>query len=199
MDRRERDRHRAKGDDELVRAAREGDREAFDRLVERHARTAVVLALARVGDPDVAEDVAQDALVRAWTTLHACRDPARFGAWLRTIVHRTALNRRERRERRKRIFGRFQAEAAGASSGAGPAPDGWLERAGPRQELTNALEGLGSRQREVLLLHDLEGRTHREISGILGIGPGTSRKYLSEARARLRETLEEEGITHERV
>lgn len=199
MDHLEADRHRAREDDELVRAAQRGDREAFDRLLDRHARTAVVLALARVGDPDAAEDVAQDALVRAWTTLHRCRDPARFGAWLRSIVHRTALNRRARRERRRKIFGRFRADAAPASAGVAPEPERWVERERLRTEVRRAVEDLGPRQREVLLLHDLEGRTHREISEILGIGPGTSRKYLSEARARLRRALEEVGVTHERV
>lgn len=147
------------------------------------------MALAHTGDPDVAEDVAQAALVRAWTALDRCVDPERFGSWLRTIVRRTALNRHARAERRRRLREQFPLDVVFGSMSrrrdAGTA-DG-LDRGG---RLASALAELAERQREVLLLYDLEGRSHGEIAELMGITPATSRKHLSDARARIRARLE---------
>src|SRR5688572_10512062 len=79
----------------LVARARLGDAAAFEALVRRHFRAAFLVALARVGERAEAEDVCQEALVRAWERIHECRDPNRFGAWLVRIARNAALNRRE--------------------------------------------------------------------------------------------------------
>lgn len=174
-------------DDELVAAAKTGDRAAFDTLARRYAKTAMLVALAYVRDPDRAEDVAQDSLVKAWTALDRCRDPARFGAWLSAIVRRTALNARTKTERRLRIMQLLPwgIESLPRSNAA----DDGLHQGRLRTELRMAVDALPPRQREILLLHDLEGRNHHELADLLGITPATVRKHLSDARARMRELL----------
>ncbi len=162
---------------------------AFNILVRRYSRTAVTLALAHTSSADAAEDVAQEALIRAWTALGSCGDPDRFGSWLSTIIRRTALNMRTKLDRRRQMRDRFAPEVAAGSASTSQTP--------VDQQLANELDGvlasaiemLAPRQREVLLLHDLEGRSHGEIGELLEITASTSRKHLSDARSRVREQL----------
>ncbi len=83
-------------DSPLVKRARGGDIDAFEELVERH-RAVVFRVAARVVGPDSADDVSQDALLRAYHRLDSYRGEGSFRAWLLRIVHNTALNQLERR------------------------------------------------------------------------------------------------------
>ena len=83
-------------DNVLVKRARNGDIRAFEELVERH-RAVVFRVAARVVGPDEADDVSQDALLRAYHRLDSYRGEGSFRAWLLRIVHNTALNQLERR------------------------------------------------------------------------------------------------------
>jgi RNA polymerase sigma-70 factor, ECF subfamily len=165
----------------LVRHARKGDRAAFEVLVRRYMRPAYAIALAVVKEPADAEDVCQDAFVRALERLDDC-EPARFGAWLLRIV-------RNRAHSVRRYLGVRDAvpldATALASSRAGPALE--TERSQLRSDLLAALTGLKEVQRQVVLLHDLEGWKHREIGELLDLPVGTVRAHLFHARRALRE------------
>lgn len=172
-------------DARLVRRAREGDREAFEQLVRRHLAAAHRVALSRTGNRHDADDVCQDAFIRALTRIEQCRNPERFRAWLMTIVKNTALNAVKRESRRRNE----PLEAArGYSEGVGPAED--LERRTLGKDLRRAVEGLPEMQRKVLMMHDYEGWTHAEIGEELGIASGTSRYHLHAARKSMRAELE---------
>ncbi len=171
-------------DGELVRRALKGRTEAFAALVARYLRAAYAVALARTGDPHDAEDVAQDAFVLALERLAQCRDPERFAGWLLEIVRNRALNH----VRGRNLRDAAPLETAAGAAGAGD-PAGEAERAAIRADLLEALDGLGPVQREVLLLHDLEGWRHREIAARLDLPVGTSRYHLHEARRTMRERL----------
>ena len=88
-------------DEALVDRTLEGDSTAYAVLVRRYRRAALARALAVVGDEFDAEDVAQESFVQAYDQLATCRDPSRFGAWLLTIVRRSALNRSRSIRRRR--------------------------------------------------------------------------------------------------
>ncbi len=171
----------------LVERARAGDRSAFAELVRRHYRAAFVVALALSGSRADAEDVCQDAWVRALERLDSLRQPERFVAWLLQIVRHTAHNRRE--HGRLRRAAPLDAPAA-------------VEVADPRQDparavlavrLEAALAQLSPVQREIVLLHDLEGWDHRAIAAALELTETNSRQHLFQARRRLRQWLEGEG------
>jgi RNA polymerase sigma-70 factor, ECF subfamily len=174
------------GDAALVAAVRNGSREAAGQLVERHLRTCRVVALSIVGDLPAAEDVCQDAFVYAIERIDSCRQPDRFGAWLRQIVRSRARNHlRDRKVRRTEpMHGAWQAVAADS-----PAVD--AERSELRDRLVSALAELPEERREVVLLHDLEGWTHQEIARQMDLPAGTVRSHLHHARRRLRELLGE--------
>lgn len=165
----------------LVARAREGDAEAFDSLIRRYLRPAFAVALAGVGDPSDAEDVVQDAFVRAVQRIHDCREPERFGAWLLQIVRNHARN--HNRYRRVRRTEQLDEELA-AQIGDGPLHSTELSEL--RAHLLEAVKELTALQREVILLYDIEGWSHREIAERLGISEGSARVHLHNARKRLR-------------
>jgi RNA polymerase sigma-70 factor (ECF subfamily) len=178
----------ADSDARLVQRARAGDAPAFEELVRRHLRTAHTVALAVLGEPADAEDVCQDAFLAALERLDECRDPERFAAWLMAIVRNRALNLRERRAVRRAEP--LERASGVAGSAAGDDPGREAERSQLRDRLLAALQGLPPAQREVVLLHDLEGWKHREIAELLGTSEGAVRVRLHEARRKLRDRLE---------
>lgn len=152
-------------------------------LARRHLRAAYVIALAVLRRPADAEDVAQEAFVVALERLDAC-DPDRFSGWLVKIVRTRALNAADRRRIR---------EPADVELDDAPAPAVPLGDRGLRERLVAALDGLSRIQREVVLLHDLEGWTHAEIGEALALTENNCRQHLFTARRALRARLEPPG------
>lgn len=174
-------------DASLVGRVREGDASAFETLLQRHFRGAFLVAMARLGDRNDAEDVCQDAFVRGWEHIGECRDAAKFGAWLLRIVRNTAHNRREYLAVRAVL----SLEDAGAVASA-QSPETELGRRELRAVLWSALGQLGTTQREVVLLHDHEGWPHAEVAERLDISELMSRRHLSDARRILRGLLRDD-------
>ncbi len=165
----------------LVQRAQAGDRQAVEALVRRFLRPAYLVALSVVRVPVEAEDVAQEAMAMAMQQLGTCREPARFAGWLLSNVRNRALNALASTKVRQRF-----ADSAVGEEGA-PAD---AERLGLRVQLLAALEVLTPRQREIVLLHDLESWTHPEIATALGVSEVSSRQILSGARRELRAKLQ---------
>jgi RNA polymerase sigma-70 factor (ECF subfamily) len=169
-------------DEELVHATLAGSQASFALLVHRYRRAALARAVAIVGDPAEAEDVAQESFIHGYAELANCRQPARFGAWLLISVQRRALNRVRsiRRQRAVALHDSIPAGADGATE---------LDRRELRDRLRQALVQLSAVQREVVLLADLEQWSHAEIAAGLGISVLMSRRHLSDARRKLRALL----------
>lgn len=171
----------------LVARARDGDGEAFEALVRRHYRAAWVVALAVTGSRADAEDVCQDAWVRALEKLDTLRQPGLFAHWLLQVVRNTARNRRVYQKRRAGTLLEESTAVAQPDPRHGPEA---LELGG---RLEQALGLLSETQREVVLLHDLEGWDHRAIAQALGLSETNSRQHLFQARKRMRASLADEG------
>lgn len=167
----------------MVRKAREGDASAFGVLVRRYQRPAYAVALSVVGKHEDAEDAAQEAFLVALERLEECRNPDRFGGWLLTIVR----NRSKNLIRRESLRETDEVPLAARSSM--PTPDRVTEAAELRDMLETAMQDLPEVQREIVMLHDLEGWKHREIAERLDLPPGTVRSHLHFARKTLREAL----------
>ncbi|UCC24727.1 MAG: sigma-70 family RNA polymerase sigma factor [Gemmatimonadales bacterium] len=172
------------GDGELVRRAREGEEEAYALLVGRYMRPAYLVALSVTRRHEDAEDAAQEAFLVALQRLEECRDPERFGGWLMTIVRNRSRNLLRRESLRE-----TSVLPETAKSGE-PLPDRVTERSELDETLQAALAELTPVQREVVLLHDLEGWKHREIAERLDLPSGTVRSHLHFARKALRGKLE---------
>jgi RNA polymerase sigma-70 factor (ECF subfamily) len=168
----------------LVARIRSGDAAAFEILMRRHFRMAFIVAFALVNNRADAEDVCQDAFLRCWERIADCRDPARVSGWIASIVRNTAHNRRESLRVRH-----TEPIDAGAHVASPARSDAAAERHELRTQLTAALQTLSSVQREVVLLHDLEGWKHAEIAARLDLSGMMSRRHLSDARKKLRALL----------
>jgi len=163
----------------LVRRAQAGDQAAFRALVSSHRDRAYALALRLTGSAADAEEVAQDAFVRAWRALPAFRREAKFGTWLHRIVARLAL------DRRGQLVARAKREAPESD-----APEPAAPPAGDENErmLALLLAELPERARAAVVLYYYEDRSVSEVAGILGVPEGTVKTLLSRARVSLRET-----------
>jgi RNA polymerase sigma-70 factor, ECF subfamily len=167
----------------LVARTVAGDRAAFGVLVERYAGQARRVARAVLGDPDDADDAAQDGFLSALVKLAQYDARRPFGPWLMRIVANAATDRRRRRTVRR-------AEPLDPSLvGGGPRPDAIAVRSELGERLRAALKELPERRRTALVLFDVEGYSHAEIAGILGIPEGTVRSEVFHARRRLRTLL----------
>ncbi len=165
----------------LVRKARAGDSQAFGILVGRYMRAAYAVSLSVTGRHVDAEDAAQEAFMVALARLDDCRTPDRFAGWLMTIVRNRARNLVRREVLRDTDVVPETAAARGRT------PEREAEHTELRERLAAALGRLPEVQREIVLLHDLEGWRHREIAERLGIPSGTVRSHLHFARKSLRQ------------
>lgn len=170
------------GERELVLAAQGGDRDAFAGLVRMHQRRAYAIARAIVVVHEDAEDAVQDAFLHAYKALDRFIPDQSFGAWLNRIVSNAALDL----VRRRKVREVEPLHDTVPLPFRDPAVSGEL-----RDRLTRALVTLTPRQRAVIVMHDVEGYTHGEIGGTLGIPEGTARSDLHHARAALRRLLQD--------
>jgi len=169
---------------ELVRRAQGGDEAAFRRLVERHGDRAYALALRILRSTSDAEEVAQDALVRAWRSLPRFRGDSAFSSWLYRIVARQAFDRaavlKTRRSREVGAEGIEQLPAAPP----GPCPDPESRERSARLE--RLVAGLSEVPRTVVTLYYYQDRSVAEVARILRMPESTVKTHLSRARAALR-------------
>ena len=173
----------AETDGELVARTLAGEQAAFGILVERYAASVRRVARAVLGDPDDADDAAQDALLAALVKLRQY-DPRRpFGPWLMRIAANAATDRRRRR-RVRRTEPLDRNVVAG-----GTLPDAETDRRVLGQRLRDALSQLPERRRVAVVLFDVEGYSHAEIGRVLGIPEGTVRSEVFHARRALRSLL----------
>jgi len=166
-----------------VRAAADGDRAAFQRLYRRHADRVYGAVYRLAGyDHARAEDLTQDAFVRAWQKLAGFRHESAFGTWLYRLAVNVAL---------------MDIRSRGADPVSMMDEDDLPDRgetpfcAAERDELERAIGKLPPRARAVLVLHDVEGWRHEEISAELGMAVGSSKAQLHRARGLLRKVLGE--------
>ena len=178
----------ALSDEELVARTRAGDLGAFETIVERH-RDVVYRVAARIVGRDGADDVAQDAFLRAFHRLHQFRGDSGFRAWLLRIAHNTALNALERR-RTVPLEDSAEEELAEPARHAGlRTPAEVLEMTERRERLAGKLRLLPPSHRAVLVLRDLEGLSYEEISEITDTPLGSVKGRLHRARRELIDLL----------
>jgi RNA polymerase sigma-70 factor (ECF subfamily) len=166
---------------ELVRAAQDGDRDAFDLLL-----TAVIDHLYRIArlilrDYDSAEDAVQEALVHCWRDLPGLRDPNRFDAWLNRLLLHSVTDEARSRRRAGAIVRVVQSEPT--------QPDGTGALA-DRDELARVFDRLSIEHRTIVVLHHYLGMTVDEAAAMIGIPVGTAKSRLHYATEALRAALE---------
>jgi RNA polymerase sigma factor (sigma-70 family) len=175
-----------------VRAAADGDRPAFRRLVDATRVTVASIAGAIVKDPTLAEDVAQDVYVAAWRELPRLREATSFLPWIRQVTRnraRMALRGRSRRRDRVQVVDPDDLLAAAAD----PQPDAMerlLEKE-RRDAVRGAVDALPEGSREVVLLYYREGESVRQVAELLELSETAVKQRLYRARKKLEASLVE--------
>jgi RNA polymerase sigma-70 factor, ECF subfamily len=164
-------------DAELVRRTTRGELSAFEQLVDRH-RPVVVRVASRIVGSDEAEDVSQDAFLRAFHRLEHFRGDAPFRAWLLRITHNAALDHLSRR--RPEPVDPTTLDAAEETASRPPAER--LELRERIERLERKLHGLPYQHRAVLVLRDAEGLSYEEIADITDSPLGSVKGRLHRAR-----------------
>ncbi len=170
-------------DAELVARSRGRDAEAFGQLVERHQPLVFGVALARCGDPVLAEDVAQDAFVAAWRDLDRLRDAERVGPWVAGIARNLAVTAVRARARIEPLRDDEDDRIATGS----PVDDAIARE--DRALLLRALGEIPDTFREVLVLHYMDGASVTAIADALGIREDLVKQRLSRGRKALRDSV----------
>jgi len=178
---------------EWVRRAQAGDADAFAALVAEHQRFVYNLALRAVGDAREAEDIAQEAFVRAWLALANFRRQAQFRTWLYRIVMNLCCNRLPRL--RRELSALEDEEVGDVPDESLPDPALGLEAEERRAFLHRHIEALPDHYRVLIALRYQQELPYADIAHILNLPLGTVKTGLFRARALLREALRrfEEG------
>lgn len=175
----------APSDEALLRAARLGDEEAFQAIIERHGPSMYRYAVRLVGSSADAADVTQDALVSAWRSLDSFAGRSSLRTWLFRLVHRRAADL-------QRVRKPTPIDDDLISRMTRPSTDNPLQSVLDHElleALQQALDELPWHQRAVWLLREVEQMSYEEIAETLAISPGSVRGYLHRGRSTLAERM----------
>lgn len=190
-------------DDELMKQCQQGDIEAFDLIVRRNQAPLVNFIARFLGDPDAAEDLAQETFVRMFKAIKRYKSgAAKFSTWMYHIASNLCKNELRNRGRRGRFF--VDSVVTEPSSGSesteedliatAPAhvslqPGNQLERKEREHAVQSAISELPERYRLPLILRDLQELSYEEISNTLALPLGTTKSRINRARLMLKDKL----------
>ena len=174
----------------VLARARQGDSEAFRALVEQHSRSVFRLAFRMTGNEQDAEDVVQEAFLRAYKQLGRFESRANFGTWLYRIVANCSVDLMRAKQARHDISRRESLDdAVELPAHAIPGPQRLAESAEIQQRVRDALAGLSPLERAAFTLRHHEGRSIEEISKTLGLGTSAAKHSVFRAVKKLRVAL----------
>jgi len=169
-----------------VEKAQAGDQHAFEMLYRSHCNRIYALCWRMCGcDVALAEDMVQEAFVRAWNKLGLFRGDSKFGTWLHRLAVNVVLSDRrirvKRLQREREMVDEVERTLVGDKD----------VSAGLRKDLEAAIASLPERARSVLILYDVEGYQHSEIAEMTGMAVGSSKAQLHRARKLVRKMLDD--------
>ena len=177
----------------VLARARQGDGDAFRALVDQHSRSAFRLAYRMTGNEPDAEDVVQEAFLRAYKQLGRFESRANFGTWLYRIVANCSVDLMRARQSRhdmsrsESLDESFETAEISAHGGAGP--ERLAESAEIQRRVRDALGALSPLERAAFTLRHYEGRSIEEISATLGLGTSAAKHSVFRAVRKLRVAL----------
>lgn len=172
----------------LIHLVLSGDRQSFARLVERHRRKVFSAAMQTLGDRELAEDVTQEAFVKAYRSLEAYSPTiARFETWLLTIAARTAVDAQRRRRRTESL--EHITEAQGFDPPSQARPEASSEAESVSEAVHRALRRLPERQRLAVTLKHLQELPFTEVARIMGCSVNSAKVHAHRGRVQLAKYL----------
>ncbi len=172
---------------EVVAAAKVGDRTAFEELVRATCADTYTLAYRLTGNEEDAQDVVQEAYLRAWKGLKRFRGDANFTTWMYRITANCSSSHLSRRSRNRHQA--LEEDITVLDERPEVDPETRLGAAEERHRLNAALQSLPAEMRSVVVLRDVYDLPHEAIAAELGISEGAAKVRLHRARKKLRERL----------
>ncbi len=169
----------------ILKALREGRREAYEDIIDAHYASIYRLLLFLTRDASVAEDMTQEVFASAWAAIQGFRGDASVKTWLRRIAYNVFLDARRRRRRDASLAGRIGASDSGVAADS-------LSRIMTDEHLGRmyrAMDDLEDEERAVLLLHYLDGLSYREMARVLHQPAGTLKWMTHYALEKLRTSV----------
>jgi RNA polymerase sigma-70 factor, ECF subfamily len=178
------------GERELVARAQAGERGAFEELVRRHADRLYAVVVRFVGQPDEAEEVTQEAFLRAWRSIGRFQGRSQFFTWLYRIGINEAKRRAERRPPPGSVTSLEEKPIEDPPDWT-DAPESRAEQHDLRRVLERAIRALPIEYRTPLILRDVEGLSTREAAEVMELREAAFKSRLHRARLAVREAVEE--------
>ena len=174
---------------ELVRKSQHGDKAAFEQLVIRHQELVFSLAYKLTGNREMANDVAQEAFIRAWKAIEKFRGDSTFSTWIYRITVNTAwtLRKKAKKHNTLNIDDTYEPIVIDEKKD----PELVAINSDLSSVLINALDKIPIEQRIIVELKNIEGRSHKEIADYLDISVTAAKVRLHRAHQKLRQILEE--------
>ncbi len=176
-------------DPELVERARDGDALAFKELVERHGETVFRAAVRVTGNREAAEDVVQEAFLKAYRQLHRFDRRARFGTWLYRIAMNCAIDQIRKEKRRAKSAPVAHVPSLEPIASASPGPERLARSAEIGAAVREVLDELSPRERAAFVLRHYQGCSIAEIAEILGLRTNACKSTIFRAVQKLRVAL----------
>ena len=174
---------------ELVKKSQLGDKAAFEQLVIRHQDLVFSLAYKLTGNREMANDVAQEAFIRAWKAIEKFRGDSTFSTWIYRITVNTAwtLRKKAKKHNTLNIDDTYEPIVIDGKKD----PELVAINSDLSSVLINALDKIPIEQRIIVELKNIEGRSHKEIADYLDISVTAAKVRLHRAHQKLRQILEE--------
>jgi RNA polymerase sigma-70 factor (ECF subfamily) len=179
----------AEGEAVLVDRAKAGDRDAFEELVRRHAERLYAVVLRFVADGDEAQEVTQEAFLRAWRSIARFEGRSRFFTWL----YRIGINEAKRRAARRPpvVVASLEDEPVPEAPDWSEAPEARSDQRDLLEVLEQAIRGLPLEYRAPIVLRDVEGLSTAEAAEAMGLGEAAFKSRLHRARLAVRRALDQ--------
>ena len=182
---------------ELITKAKKGDRDAFGQLVLTHQNKVYSLCVHMLNSREEAEDLAQEAFLKAWRSLDSFHEESSFATWMHRLTTNLCLDHLRKQSRRQNVSVAVSlddeeavfAEPADLNSD----PQRELERKERQKALEKGLKELPEHHRRALVMREVSGMSYQEIADALELDLGTVKSRIARAREALRKRLLEDG------
>ena len=173
----------------VIRRVQRGDANAFEYLMAAYEKNVYNLALRMTGNPEDAEDMAQEAFLKAYSSLGSFRGDSKFSVWLYRIVSNVCLDFL-RKQKKTQSFSLSMEDDDGEEAelelpDLSSLPEEELEKKLTREAVRRGLAQLPEDARQILLLREIQGLSYEEIGETLGLEPGTVKSRIFRARKKL--------------
>ena len=186
--------HRPVEQNALIERAKQGDLRAFEQLLADHVPRIRRFARSMCKSSSDADDLAQDALLKAYLALRSYRFSAAFSTWLYRVVRNTFIDHARHELARQRAQAAAGALEAPVDAQQTTPPDEQLAQGELRAALWDAVRALPLEYRATVVLFDVEGLSHEEVAAVEGVAVGTVKSRLSRGRSQLRDLLRARGV-----